>query len=59
MDESCSEGPPRALHNFGSFTEARVAITKWIEWYNAGRPHQSLGYRSPHQFRELQSQLVA
>jgi len=34
------------LHNFGSFTEARAAVTKWIEWYNAGRPHQSLGYRS-------------
>jgi hypothetical protein len=47
------------LHNFGSFTEARIAITKWIEWYNVARPHQSLGYRSPHQFRELQPQLVA
>ena len=47
------------LHNFGSFTEARTAITKWIEWYNAGRPHQSLGYRSPRQFRALQPQLVA
>jgi hypothetical protein len=35
------------LHNFGSFTEARAAITKWIQWYNAGRPHQALGYRSP------------
>ena len=47
------------LHNFGSFTEARTAITKWIEWYNVGRPHQSLGYRSPRQFRALQPQLVA
>ena len=47
------------LHNFGSFTEARTAITKWIEWYNAGRPHQALGYRSPRQFRALQPQLVA
>jgi len=47
------------LHNFGSFTEARTAIAKWIEWYNAGRPHQSLGYRSPRQFRALQPQLVA
>jgi putative transposase len=47
------------LHNFGSFTEARTAITEWIEWYNTGRPHQSLGYRSPRQFRALQPQLVA
>jgi putative transposase len=47
------------LHNFGSFTEARAAITKWIEWYNAARPHQSLGYRSPRQFRAVQPQLVA
>src|ERR1700722_18079158 len=43
------------LHNFGTFTEARTAITKWIEWYKAGRPHQSLGYRSPRQFRALQT----
>jgi putative transposase len=47
------------LHNFDSFIEARAAITKWIRWYNAGRPHQSLGYRSPRQFRALQPQLVA
>jgi putative transposase len=47
------------LHNFGSFTEARAAITKWIHWYKAERPHQSLGYRSPRQFRELQPRLVA
>jgi putative transposase len=47
------------LHNFGSFTEAHTAIAKWIEWYNAGRPHQALGYRSPRQFRALHPQLVA
>jgi len=47
------------LYNFGSFIEARTAITKWIEWYNPGRPHQSLGYRGPRQFRALQPQLVA
>jgi hypothetical protein len=23
------------------------AITKWIHWYNAERPHQALGCRSP------------
>jgi transposase InsO family protein len=41
------------LHNFGSFTEARAAITKSIQWYNARRPHQAFGYRSPRQFRAL------
>jgi hypothetical protein len=35
------------LHNFGSFTEARTAITKWIEWYNDGRPpsHSAIAAR--------------
>jgi len=46
-------------HNFGSFAEARAAITKWIQWYNSGRPHQALGYRSPRHFRALQLQHVA
>jgi putative transposase len=45
------------LHNFGSFAEACAALTKWIQWCNAGRPH--LGYRSPRQFRALQLQHVA
>ena len=31
-------------HNFASFAEARIAITHWIESYNAERPHQALGY---------------
>jgi putative transposase len=34
-------------------------ITQWIQWYNAERPHQALGYRSPRQFRALQPKLVA
>jgi putative transposase len=46
-------------HNFGDFAEARTAISKWINWYNAERPHQALGYRSPRQFRALQPKLVA
>lgn len=46
-------------HNFGSFAEARAAITEWIQWYNTGRPHEALGYRSPRQFRALQLQHVA
>jgi putative transposase len=46
-------------HNFTGFAEARDAITQWIDWYNSGRPHQALGYRSPRQFRALHPQLVA
>ncbi len=47
-------------HNFRSFTEARQAINRWIEHYNEERPHQSLGYLSPREYRERQQvQLVA
>ncbi|MBV8139463.1 MAG: transposase [Deltaproteobacteria bacterium] len=46
-------------HTFGDFAEARTAITKWIRWYNAERPHQALGYRSPREFRGLRPKLVA
>jgi len=43
-------------HKFGDFAEARAAIPSQIHWYNAERLHQSLGYRSPRQFRGLQHQ---
>ena len=46
-------------YHFANFVEARATITPWIDWYNAERPHQALGYRSPRQFRALQPQLVA
>ena len=36
---------------FHSFVEARRAIASWIDWYNTGRPHQSLGYKSPQEYR--------
>jgi putative transposase len=45
--------------NFADFAEARRAITSWIAWYNAGRPHQALGYLSPRQYRTQQLQAVA
>lgn len=55
-------------HNFGSFEEARTAIREWITWYaeeslrailsNEGRPHQSLGYLSPAQYRQKQALTV-
>jgi putative transposase len=46
-------------HNFAGFVEARVAIGEWIRWYNERRPHQALGYLSPHQYRTQQLQAVA
>jgi putative transposase len=33
--------------NFKTFGEARRAVDNWIAWYNEGRPHQALGYKSP------------
>jgi len=38
-------------HSFRNFAEAKAAIRQWIEWYNGGRPHQSLGYTSPREYR--------
>jgi len=46
-------------HNFSGYVEARTAIREWIRWYNEGRPHQALGYLSPHQYRAQQLQAVA
>ena len=46
-------------HNFVGFIEARAAIASWIRWYNERRPHQALGYLSPHQYRSQQLQAVA
>ena len=46
-------------HNFGGFAEAKARIREWIDWYNARRPHQALGYLSPQQFRQQQRLSVA
>ncbi len=46
-------------HTFQTFEEARQIIRDWVQWYNHGRPHQALGYRSPVQFRAQQSTQVA
>lgn len=37
--------------NFTNFAEARRAVKAWLEWYNGERPHQALGYLSPHEYR--------
>jgi putative transposase len=47
------------LQRFADFAEARRAITAWIGWYNAARPHQALGYRSPTEYRAQEAQHVA
>jgi transposase InsO family protein len=35
---------------FGSLWEARVVIEQWRLYYNAERPHSSLGYATPEEF---------
>lgn len=35
---------------FGSLWEARVVIEQWRLYYNAERPHSSLGYQTPGEF---------
>ena len=47
------------LQNFADFDEAKREVTSWIKFYNTERPHQSLGYMSPEQFRAQQLQQVA
>lgn len=38
-------------HRFRDLRHAQAVISKWINWYNGQRPHQSLNYLSPDQFR--------
>ena len=35
------------LHRFETVTEAKNAIANYIDFYNAQRPHQALGYKVP------------
>jgi len=35
------------LHDYGVVPAARRGIGDWFEFYNHGRPHQSLAYRTP------------
>jgi putative transposase len=46
-------------HNFPSFEAARREVGQWIDWYNNGRPHQALGYKSPVEYRAQQVASVA
>ena len=46
-------------HNFADFKSANRMINRWLAWYNQERPHQSLGYKSPTEFRAQKLQPVA
>jgi putative transposase len=37
---------------FHSLGEAQAKLAAWLNWYNAERPHQSLGYRTPRELWE-------
>ena len=37
------------LHAYATVAEARTGIGAWLDFYNAERQHQSLGYRTPRQ----------
>ncbi|WP_425338676.1 integrase core domain-containing protein [Halomonas salinarum] len=34
-------------HRFESLGQARIVISRWIQYYNEERPHQALGYVAP------------
>ena len=46
-------------HHFAGFEEAQRAVARWMHWYNEGRPHQALQYKSPRQYRREQAAKVA
>jgi putative transposase len=35
---------------FRNLLDARAKITDWRDEFNGGRPHSSLGYRTPNEF---------
>lgn len=37
------------LHAFETGSELRAGLTKWIGYYNAGRPHSGLGGQTPNE----------
>jgi hypothetical protein len=37
------------LHAYASVAEAKTGVGAWLDFYNAERQHQSLGYRTPQQ----------
>ena len=39
------------MHAFASVAEARVILAAFRQHYNEERPHSSLGYRTPAEFK--------
>jgi len=37
------------LNDYADYTEAKIGIGKYIEFYNQRRKHQSLDYKTPEQ----------
>ncbi len=37
------------LSEYGSPREARQGLSRYLSFYNVGRPHQALGYKTPAQ----------
>lgn len=37
------------LHNYQTVREARLGLTRYFHFYNTDRPHESLGYKTPHE----------
>ena len=46
-------------HNFQSIDHARSVIARWIAWYNSGRPHQALKYKTPDAVHAQQQTVAA
>ena len=46
------------LKAYQSVAEARACIGAYLRFYNDERPHQALGYRTPHQMFETEHRLV-
>ena len=39
------------MEDFRNRREARAMIENWRQYYNDSRPHSSLGYKTPNEFR--------
>ena len=44
---------------YDTFSEARLAIEQYVEYYNAQRIHSALGYRTPNEIAATYTTLVA
>ena len=40
------------LYLFRTIYEARMTISNYIDYYNTGRPHSTIGYETPVAFNE-------